>query len=69
MMNDRLMASARYDDRRRRPDATFRSSACAGSAVRRLSPGLSLILALTLSIGLWGVIWVAVTSLTSSVLR
>jgi hypothetical protein len=69
MMNDRLMASARYDDRRPHQDATFRSRACAGLAARRLSPGLSLILALTLSIGLWGVIWVAVTSLTSAVLR
>jgi hypothetical protein len=69
MMNDRLMASARYNDRRRCQDATFRSNASAGLAARRLSPGLSLILALTLSIGLWGVIWVAVTSLASAVLR
>jgi hypothetical protein len=68
MMNDRLMASARYRDRRRRQDAVFRN-ACAGSAARRLFPGASLILALTLSIGLWGVMWVAVTSLTSAVLR
>ena len=43
----------------------FRSEAPAAEATSRLAPGASLLLALLLSLGLWGGIWEIVSTLIS----
>ena len=43
----------------------FRSEAPAAEATSRLAPGASLLLALLLSLGLWGGIWRIVSTLIS----
>jgi hypothetical protein len=43
----------------------FRSEAPAAGATSRLAPGASLLLALLLSLGLWGGIWRIVSTLIS----
>ena len=68
-MNSHLVANPSHTDRQRRRDGTSLSGASAQFVAQRLSRRAALMLALLLSIGLWGITWVAVTSLASAVLR
>jgi len=43
-----------------------RSHRLAGNATARLTPGAGLVTALLLSLGLWGAIWAAASSVTSA---
>jgi len=51
------------------PAGTHRSQRTAPAAATRLAPGLGLIVALLFSLGLWGSMWLAASSLAAAWFR